>query len=193
MQAPGMFIEYLINGSVAMMWLLPILKRFGLQTPEEAAIIALALPGLYVVGMMVDFVGWLVSLGYKKRIRKDIVEKIGLNWETRYALQPKLFIYAPDLAKSSEMRGSRDRIARGTFVNVIITTLVFSILSPSLGINLSRLSIIMIGVAVTALCGAMWLRFQRLAYSYELRSMLAVQERFCPAQNEKTDHASPRT
>lgn len=174
-----MFIEYLINGSVALLWVIPILRTLGVQTPKEAAIIALALPGLYVIGMMVDFVGWFISLGYKKRIRKKIADEVGLTWETRYTLQPKLFIYAPDLAKSSEMRGSRDRIARGTFVNVLITTGVFSILSPNLGLSLSPLYIIIIGAGLSILCGMMWLRFQKLAYSYELRSMVAVQEKIC--------------
>jgi hypothetical protein len=157
--------------------------------PKEPAVVALALPGLYVIGMMVDFVGWLVSFGYKKRIRKDIADEIGVTWETRYALQPKLFIYSPDLAKSSEMRGSRDRIARGTFVNIVISTLVFLVFSNTVGINLSRPSIIVIGVLVSALCGAMWLRFQKLAYSYELRSMVAVQEKFC--QNPENETSAP--
>jgi hypothetical protein len=189
MQAPGMFIEYLINGSVALLWLLPILKTLGLQAPKEAAVTALAVPGLYVIGMMVDFIGWFISLGYKTRIRKEMVTQIGLNWEQRSTLQPKLFIYAPDLAKSSEMRGSRDRIARGTFVNVVMTTVVLLILSPTLGINISRFMIMIIGLIVSALCGAMWLRFQRLAYSYELRSMVAVQEKFCPdlVANKQSD------
>lgn len=177
MQTPGMFIEYLINGSVALMWALPLLRSIGVPTPQDTATAALAVPGLYVVGMMMDFLGWIISLGYKKRVRKRIVEELGLTWETRYTLQPKLFIYAPDLAKSSEMRGSRDRIARGTFVNVLITTVVFSMLSPKLGVSLSPLLIILIGVSLSILCGMMWLRFQRLAYSYELRSMLAVQEK----------------
>jgi hypothetical protein len=34
-----------------------------------------------------------------------------------------------------------------------------------------------IGGGLSILYGTMWLRFQRLAYGYELRSMIAVQEK----------------
>ena len=53
MQIPGLLIEYLINGSVALVWLLPILSVFGLSVQGwDATTVALFTPVLYVVGMV---------------------------------------------------------------------------------------------------------------------------------------------
>ena len=190
MQTPGMFIEYLINGSVALMWVLPILRVLGIPTPKETATIALFLPGLYVIGMIVDYGGWLISRPYKKRLRDKTLKELGLSYEAARGLQPKVFIYAPDLAKASEMRSSRDRIARGTLINVLFTTVVLATLSSNVGISLSPQLIIFVGLIAGVVCAAMWIRFQTLAYSYELRSMVAIEEKLRLDQARKEPASS---
>ena len=48
MQIPELLIEYLINGSVSLIWLFPILQMLDfVPHKDEAFLVALFLPGLY--------------------------------------------------------------------------------------------------------------------------------------------------
>ncbi len=191
MQTPGMFIEYLINGSVALVWVLPILKLLEIPTPKETATAALLLPGLYVIGMIIDYFGWFISRSYKGRLKGEALKGSGLSDKDTDILQPNVFIYAPELAKASEMRGSRDRIARGTFINIVVTTILLSVYSSKLEIPLSPLYVVILGSILSMLCGLMWVRFQRLAYEYELRGMVAVREKI-NADRERQASSAPK-
>jgi len=66
MEIPGLLVEYLVSGCVALIWLLPLLQVLGYSPQNNPSLAALFLPGLYVLGMVVDFVGWF-ALGPIKR------------------------------------------------------------------------------------------------------------------------------
>jgi hypothetical protein len=58
MQIPGLLIEYLINGSVALIGLFPLIA-FANLFPDKidgSAVIAVLVPAFYVLGMIIDAV-----------------------------------------------------------------------------------------------------------------------------------------
>jgi hypothetical protein len=61
MNIPGLLIEYLVIGSTALLWLLP-LAGVSLTSTESASIgkAAALAPALYVLGMLVDFCAFLL-------------------------------------------------------------------------------------------------------------------------------------
>ena len=55
MQIPGLLVEYLINGSCALIWIWGVFKLINIELPTVSdARLLLLVPGLYVVGMVVD-------------------------------------------------------------------------------------------------------------------------------------------
>jgi hypothetical protein len=176
-EIPGLLVEYLVSGCVALVWLLPLLQVLGYSPQKNPAIAALFLPGLYVLGMVVDFVGWFAFRRLKSRIKRKAYANLKPEFGTTHAVEIRILIYAPELAQASEMRSSRDRVARGTVVNAILGTVVLTLCGQRAGISLAPISIVAIGLLIVLLCLAMWYRFQRLSYDYEMRSLNAIQEK----------------
>src|SRR5262245_15488507 len=81
MALPGLLIEYLINGALALLWLYPLLRMLRIPEIHSSYLPIFAL-GIYVVGMIVDFIAWLVTRPIKYRIRKRIEEKYGIEFKT---------------------------------------------------------------------------------------------------------------
>ena len=181
MQIPGLLVEYLIGGSVAMIWLLPALHILGLYTQgTDEGILAIFLPGLYVVGMIVDFIGWFITRPHRRYISLRVRRKLDVGKEELDALEDvldtQILLHAPQLAKAREMRSSRDRIARNTVVNAILTTIVLAVYAQQVGSLFASLASIAIGVVMTLMCWAMWARYQRLSYRYDVVASRTVSE-----------------
>ena len=123
--------------------------------------------GLYFVGMVVDIVAWAMTRPIKRKVRKRLEKKYGFNLNhistSSHARQAKFAVYAPELARESAMRGSRDRIARGAIVNSILATIF--VLPVPFGIGL-------IGISF-----AMWIGFEQVSYGYELNAERIVDEK----------------
>lgn len=166
MALPGLLIEYLINGALALVWLYPLLKKHGLSDAPVAYLAVYAL-GLYFVGMVVDIVAWWTTRSIKLRIRRQVAKKYGFTEQERsgssHTWQVKFALYAPEVAKESAMRSSRDRIARGAIINSIVATLI--ILPVEIGIACILVSI------------AMWTGFEKVSYAYELHARRLVNEK----------------
>lgn len=73
----------------------------------------------------------------------------------------------PDLNKELKSRSSRDRIARGTIINLIAITICY------------WYALSWIGIILTLLCIAMWIQFEHYNRCYEIRAVVSI-------QNEKT-------
>jgi hypothetical protein len=62
MQLPGMLVEYLINGSCALIWIWGSFTLFNITLDSvNDADLLLLVPGLYVVGMIVDHLAKLIQ------------------------------------------------------------------------------------------------------------------------------------
>src|SRR5215208_5913105 len=68
MTIPGLFIEYLIVGALALIWLYPLLPEPWVSKLQPAHLPLLAL-GLYVVGMVIDFFAWILTSYIKGGLR----------------------------------------------------------------------------------------------------------------------------
>jgi hypothetical protein len=166
MAVPGLLIEYLINGALALVWLYPLLKRYDLSDPPVAYLAVYAL-GLYFVGMVVDIAAWWLTRSIKYRIRRKIAEKYGFTEQERsgssHIWQVNFALYAPEVAKEHAMRSSRDRIARGAIVNSILATVIVLPIEVGIGCVLASIG--------------MWIGFEKVSYAYELHARRLVHEK----------------
>jgi hypothetical protein len=166
MAIPGLFIEYLVNGSVAVIWLYPLLTSTGVWNFDPPLLPLYALV-LYVVGMMIDFVAWNLTRGIKhilhRWISKDPSYASKYKRGASIERDVKFALYAPDLAKEASMRSSRDRVARGAFINSILIT-IFSV-PVSYGIPLLIFTFVM------------WFSFESVSYKFELKAEQAIDQK----------------
>lgn len=165
MALPGLLIEYLIAGGLALPWLLPLLASLGFNV--QLAFIPLMAVLLYAVGMLLDFCAYVLLLPSKRWLRRRIAARMGKLARPVSAptatRQVKILLYAPDLAKEVNMRSSRDRIARSTMLNCLLAAIAWRRVVPW-----------QIGAVVAVLCLAMWIFFERSSYSFELRAEEAI-------------------
>lgn len=175
MNLPGLLIEYLINGSIALIWIfwfVDISVIEGYLDDQKLIIIPIA----YVIGMFIDFIAWMVTKPLKKHIRENALGVIAKEMENRGLLfdadayqlfwEEKIEIEKryPDLKKELTSRSSRDRIARGTMINLIpISILYWNILS-------------FIGVLLFVLSFLMWMRFEHYNRCLELRAAYSIRQ-----------------
>lgn len=82
MALPGLFIEYLVTGSLSLLWVLPLLGIDLNQQQFIALKIAALAPSIYVLGMFIDFLSFTFvtylprkNCSYKARIREFIKYK----------------------------------------------------------------------------------------------------------------------
>jgi hypothetical protein len=183
---PGLLIEYLITGAVAIVWIWTLasavqpgsqlnLKDFG------AAHVTLAVPLAYVLGMVVDYVGRLLATAIRRgvadpvncRLGPAIARHVPAGWVAIHEflaagskpsvaplMQAEILIKSTELGKQYEMRSSRDRIARGMLANVTAFALGGAVVGARLGSIVTiwgRLSI-----AAILLSFAVWFRFHEL-------------------------------
>ena len=124
--------------------------------------------GLYVAGMIVDYLAWLLTRPLKPLVRRWAERKYkrwGSEAQSGTLRQAKIALYAPDLAKELMMRSSRDRIARGLIIN--------SILAGHFLLGWQRPET----YALIAFSIVLWAGFEKLSYSYELSADQLVDEK----------------
>lgn len=166
MAIPGLLIEYFIVGALALIWLYPPLKMMGLDK-VDISYLTLLIPGVYVIGMSIDFIALLITKPIKGLVRRWVEKRynikvikergIGLHRQVKFAL------YAPEVYKEVLMRSSRDRIARGALVNSILG---FFFLKPML-----------LAIFLVLFFFILWVGFERVSYSFELIAENLVDEK----------------
>ncbi len=185
MQLPGLLVEYLIDGSVALLWILPVLSAFGFILPSDTSVLILFIPGLYVIGMTIDFLAHRMVLPWKEKLKKKVYnqkrdENKNINFQ---AVPEKLIAYSSDLSNEFGMRSSRDRVARGTILNLILSTSFYVILNFESG--LLNYWIVGLGIAGIILSIAMWVRYQKLSYDFEAEAFRILEEKLSKANNSE--------
>ena len=125
--------------------------------------------------MFIDYIAWLITKPFKKLIRNHALKEVtaAMKVEGNQAFDPddyrwfwneKIEIekrYA-DLNKELSSRSSRDRIARGTIINLIPLTILYWSYIHFFGVALLILSIFM------------WIRFEHYNRCFELRAAHSV-------------------
>ena len=154
---PGLLIEYLINGAVALLWVVKLYPQIDGYTSNGGAL--LLLPVLYVAGMAIDLIAFGVGYFPKHILRSQLNKKYGLEGSTSGGSPRKAFIIknCPSLAEELEKRSSRDRIARGTLVNLLALLYVYEV--P-----------VLVAAASVLFALAAWLWFESQSYSFEIQA-----------------------
>lgn len=195
MQLPGMLIEYLITGSCALIWMWVISKVLGKAVPSVSdARLILLIPAIYVVGMIIDYVAHALvdfivnsadELGRKAKLLKtstssgqsesqEIEEQDKPELGSESVSRAYVFLQSPELTKQYEMRSSRDRVARGAFLNAILLTISLTIFCPCSNPYLPLQITLPAGLILSGLCFAMWYRFERLTSRFKRSAYKAV-------------------
>lgn len=180
MALPGLLIEYLVVGAMALLWALPLLsidRGVELSSP----LIGFLAPVLYVLGMFIDFVAYilLTRLPTKKYSIKSLVRRISscrypieflesnpFSYKSRLQSAPivQLSGKSPELLKEINERSSRDRIARGSFINILLLWITCQLEPNALLINLNQWQ--WFGLALFSL--TVWAFLERHSYLFEL-------------------------
>jgi hypothetical protein len=166
MQVAASFLEYLVSGVVALIWLVPLLQgdpmHSGSFSTTQAVIM---LPILYVVGMLIDGLGYLATRPLKHRLRaRRGGYPRGLEGEcaTTFVIH-----HSAELGKAMEIRSTRDRIARGMIINFFAAGVVVIMRNWS-PIDGGAPGVLSVGLLVCAvLSGVMWWRFQELSSNFK--------------------------
>ena len=188
MALPGLLIEYLVVGSMALLWLLPLVGiNYEGEIPFGRA--AALAPAIYVVGMFVDFIAFVLVSRFPRRkyslkalarwiVRRkpDIqnIENIRNNvFRDGYGRSSRgtiwLYLHAPEIIKEVQARSSRDRVARGAFVNILIMW-VISIASPNSSLPIFSCVSVYEWVLIVIFSLCVWLFLEANSYGFELRA-----------------------
>jgi hypothetical protein len=164
MQVAASFLEYLVSGVVALIWLAPLLQRDlmvigSLSTPEAVVL----LPILYVVGILIDGLGYLATRPLKRRLRA----RRGSHSHELDGESATTFVihHSTELGKAMEVRSTRDRIARGMIINFFAAGVVVIVRNWRDGVAPSGFSVGLFACA--ALSGVLWWRFQELSSDFK--------------------------
>ena len=174
MTLPGLLIEYLISGTIALIWLVPLLASFNIDAMESIPLPLMAV-ALYIVGLTIDFLAYWMVKPLKAFLRRKAWRENGEGREARNSSvdrEIQFSLYAPELAKEVAMRSSRDRIARGAVANAAIALLLEHVLNAypaMLGIVAWILIILFLLV--------MWSVFQLMSFRYEVSADGALREK----------------
>lgn len=180
MSLPGLFVEYLVIGYIALTWLIPWFY-FGQSSflKNEASVLAIVfVPFAYVIGMLVDSIGHRTLRKPRTWIRRKTYSKYQNSEIDIEGLKARLLVHAPEVAKTYEMYSSRDRIARGLFVNSVIATISLGFLA---GIYSSGLTVVITVIACVIICVmscALWADYKRRTCIFEVFSLRALKEKF---------------
>jgi hypothetical protein len=162
-QFAATFVEYLVTGTVALIWIVPLglalLRRdwawLGSVLGEQAVL--LAIPVLYVVGMYVDSGASLLLKGVKRRIRGTPRRA------NRYDDTVAVLSHSPELAQELRALVSRDRVARGTTLNLMLAVAVIALTQHGPG----RARLLVAAVLLSLVSLALWWRFDDLSREFK--------------------------
>ena len=195
---PGLLIEYLVIGSVALLWVAILVESIAFENSVRMIYLIALTPGIYALGMIVEFLAFvLVSLPGRaslktwiriwvesKHLESGVTPFMGASGQGTAQRQISIHLdavklEAPELAAQIEMRSSRDRIARGTWMNFAICAIVLSAERDSSNFTALGYSVSYTCLAVIAMLIAfgMWIYFEASSYAYEHRLAQILRDR----------------
>jgi|SRR5215472_1207912 len=173
---PGFFLEYLVTGSCALLWIYGLFVLFGQaqRLQIDSARSLLIAPALYVVGMIVDFMSRTALVGMRDRMEEIAEKKEGRGSDRSPMHYADVLARSPDLARQIELRSSRDRIARGAAGNLLLATIVFTIVAARDPGPIAWYVVLPVGLVLVLAAIAMWYRFHRLTNRFARKAAEAL-------------------
>lgn len=169
MQFAAALVEYLIIGAIALVWAAPLGSHFfGLPlTPDQTSVIFVT-PFIYVIGMYIDAAASVLLKKWKKNTKEATKEATEGTTPQAWTKTVQVLTHSPELSQTMNALVTRDRVARGTFLNSVIAIFV----PPMMGMRWSRwapLSLTAIGFSVVAFLA--WRRFDRLSFDFKQKAI----------------------
>ena len=206
LQLPGMLVEYLVIGSGALFWLLILVHLPGMDFPalfnaDDVSVVFLILliPSLYVLGMLMDFVGRSLTYMIESLVVKPVTnlldgklsiikakeQEYEINEDinvplSRYYSRVDIILQSPELAKQLEMRFSRHRIARGTFGNAVLIFVMLILYYTEVDTTMGGgewVIFIVVGISILAALYTMWYRYRTLSKNWRQKILLTLKEK----------------
>jgi hypothetical protein len=174
MTLPGFFLEYLVTGSCALFWLFGLSRLFNATIPVElsAPQVALFAPALYVVGMLIDFCSRQPLMAFQDYLEgKKWLKKVDSDGDDS---QAAIWVQSTELGKQTEIRSSRDRVARGAVGNLLAATIVFTGLTARSYSAIPWHLVLIAGFVLTGIAVRMWLRFDYLTSKFKHKACEAL-------------------
>lgn len=176
MQFVAALVEHLVVGLVSLLWLLPIANQLTVIPDIKVAehkelLIAIGLPVAYVVGMYVDILASLFSSSIKRAL-----DAFGPTWRSKlfgahlannnrksYERTAKILKNSPDEAARYLLQlSSREKIARGVYVNFLIAAFANFFYPDNKYYVAPALLLVMFSVGLLA-----WLRLNALTDNFK--------------------------
>lgn len=169
MQFAAALVEYLISGILAAGWVVPLFwKLFGTTPPMDEGWVVVYLPAAYVLGIYIDTTA------------SRVLQLMGQKDTASSPYRRTTLILARGseaLAQAMQVNVSRDRIARGVFLNASISLLVVPWALPP-GFRLGAAGVAAV-VAIWSLW--MWKRLEKLSSDFKTNAI----ERIFPDAGER--------
>ena len=131
MKLEKIFFEYLIVGSLALVWFYPLLLLFDFNMGHhnfDGVYVLLLIPFIYVIGMIINFLAENMFRPIRRKIERRIIGEDESNKMDYYELIVKLTQKDNKLIDEFYLRSNRVRVAAGTLLNLLIAALVFLLL-----------------------------------------------------------------
>lgn len=183
MNVPGLLIEYLITGSTAVLWLIPLLSKTQFQPvlnslPSGIAPL-LAIPFIYIIGLGLDttssflikWFGWQRKI--RSRVRAEIKVQHGEIPDEDLAVI-RIWLHSKELGREYELRSSRDRIARGAILNLALAAVVIPVFSYRVMTSVESLITFITLVTLSIAFYLIWVKCEKGSYAYKLLALLEI-------------------
>ena len=169
------FVEYIVSGCTAMLWILLLFPRIpSLHLPDSAAL--LFLPVLYGIGMLIDIGSFYALQRFQRRIHKHV--KVEAIYPPDTSPTISIIITHPDLGRELLVRAHRVRTARGTLLNFFILTVLLGLLRLPSWLPYSRWELLPFSAGLTLLSFISWRRFEYLVETFKRESYRQLKKVF---------------
>jgi hypothetical protein len=194
-----MFIEYAVTGAIALLWLW---YGFGLVRPQDvlpldklnAGHVTLAAPLAYALGMLIDLAGKRLLRGIalisgslrREKQRKAAGATAPPSWtlaeltedtskDSLRSAKTRIIANDEELAKQYELRRSRERVARGSFSNVILAGGTFAAIAWTERVVAAQVFVVAAALLITP-AFYVWYRFACLSRKFRRDAIDLIEE-----------------
>jgi hypothetical protein len=167
MNLRGILVEYFITGGFALLWIFIILKNTGIyselkELDNKIILGVFVISSIYMIGIVVDFIGKKFTEGIRHILVKGFNCK-KIEKDAKFSVA-EVYFKSNELGKQYEMRSSRDRIARGSIINIFILTIIVLISLPDE--SKYYLYVLFVGISLFSLSILIWIRFQQRSIQF---------------------------
>lgn len=178
MNAVISFVEYLFTGILALPWLLliidvdTVLKDMGaMKLP-----VIVVFPILYAVGMILDYLSRFLLSVPRGRIREMAVAKYQPPDLGVASRKCAITVVAPELAGELAAMSTRDRIARGLFLNLSILSVVVALFVDASSLGIGKWGLFIVSSAFAIFSFYVWWGCEHLTRRLRYRAFKTLHQ-----------------